>query len=77
MVDNTKTYIVMGDSSTGGNLTTDAAAATVFEWNATVNTMVVADDANNRTMGCGATSTYNNFSCYDISGNYNWVQFVA
>ncbi len=72
-----KTYIVMGDSTTGGSTATDAASATVFEWNADVNSLVVADDSNNRGFGAGATSTYNNFSAYDISGSYNWGQFVA
>ena len=73
----TKTYIVMKDESKGGAFTTDAAAATVFEWNAEKNTLAVADDSNNRAFGTGATSTYSNFSCYDLSGAYNWGQFVA
>ena len=72
----TKTYIVMGDSSTGGSFTTDAAAATVFEWNAEKNTLAVAEDSNNRAFGVNATSTYDNFSCYDLSGAYNWGQFL-
>ena len=73
----TKTYIVMDDTSAGAKLVTTAAEASVFEWNATLKTMVVAEDSNNRAMGCGATSTYASFSCYDVSNTYNWVQFVA
>ena len=72
----TKTYVVMGDKSAGGSFTTDAASATVFEWNAEKNTLAVAEDSNNRAFGVGATSTYDNFSCYDLSGSYNWGQFV-
>ena len=71
-----KTYIVMADSSTGGSLTTEQASATVFEWNEDKKTLAVADDANNRAFGAGATSTYANFSCYDLTGTYNWGQFV-
>ena len=72
----TKTYIVMGDSSTGCAFTTDKANATIFEYNATVDTLVVAEDSNNRAFGVGATSTYDNFSAYDISNTYNWGKFV-
>mgnify|MGYP006974627348 CR=1 FL=1 len=67
----------MGDSSSGGAFTTDKASATVFEYNATVDTLVVAEDSNNRAFGVGATSTYDNFSAYDITGTYNWGKFVA
>ena len=76
-VDGTKTYINMADKAAGGSTTTDATAATVYEWNYELNTLVVADDTNNRAFGSGATSTYTNFSAYDISGDYNWGQFVA
>ena len=72
-----KTYIVIADTSTGGSFTTDAAAATVFEWNAEKQTLAVAEDSNNRAFGVGATSTYDNFSCYDLTGSYNWGQFEA
>ena len=73
----TKTYICIADSSTGASLSTDIASATVFEWNAAKATFAVADNDNNRGFGAGATSTYNNFSCYDLSGTYNWGQFTA
>ncbi len=73
----TKTYICIADSSTGGSLSTDKATATVFEWNVTLNTLVVAEDSNNRAFGAGANSIFNNFSCYDISNTYNWGQFTA
>ena len=69
------TYIVMDDSSTGGSLTTDASAATVFEWNGVFSTFAVADDGNNRAFGVSATSTYANFSAYDLAGSYNWGEF--
>ena len=71
----TKTYIVMSDKAAGGSFTTDKASATVFEWNATINTLVVAEDSNNRAFGAGASATNNNFSCYDTSNTYNWGQF--
>lgn len=74
-------YIVMGDSSTGGAFTQDAAAATVFEWNADLNTYVVAEDNNNRGFGVGKTSTYENLCAYDTGStatapNYNWGVFT-
>jgi hypothetical protein len=72
----TKTYIVMGDSTTGCAFTTDKANATIFEYNATVDTLVVAEDSNNRAFGVGATATYDNFSAYDITGTYNWGKFI-
>jgi hypothetical protein len=70
-------YIVMGDSTTKGALVDTAAEATIFEWNETVGTLVVAEDSNNRTFAVGATSTYDTFSAYDISGSYNWCKFNA
>ena len=74
-------YIVMGDSSTGGALTENAAEATVFEWNADLNTYVVADNSNNRGFGAGKTATHENFSAYDTgststASNYNWGVFT-
>jgi len=72
-----KKYICIEDKSAGGSFGTDAATATVFEWNAEKATAAVADDANNRAFGCGATSTYANFSAYDLSGSYNWGQYVV
>ena len=73
----TKQYICIADKAAGGSFGTDAATATVFEWNAEKATAAVADDANNRAFGCGATSTYANFSAYDLSGDYNWGQYVV
>ena len=72
-----KQYICIEDKSAGGSFSTDAASATVFEWNADKSTAAVAEDSNNRGFGCGATSTYSNFSAYDLSGDYNWGQFIA
>ena len=74
-------YIVMADSSTGGSFTTDASKATVFEWNETYSTYMVAEDTNSRAFGAGIASTYNNLSPYDISsstneGKYNWATFT-
>jgi|GEM_PF-6905582 len=73
----TKTYICIADSSTGASLSTDIASATVFEWNAAKATFAVVDNDNNRAFGTNATGEYNNFSCYDLSGTYNWGQFTA
>ena len=76
-VDGTKTYFVFADSSTGGSTTTDASAATVFEWNASLQTLEVADDDNARGFGAQPGSTYNNFSCYALSNtDYNWGKFT-
>ena len=78
-VNGTKTYFVFADKSAGGSTTTDASAATVFEWNATLKTLEVADDENARAFGAQATSTYKNFSSYAVSNTegYNWGQFTA
>lgn len=74
----TKTYIVIADNSSGGSYVTDAASATVLEWNADLKTLVVAEDSNNRAFGSDATKTYENFSSYDASQTkYNWGQFIA
>ena len=72
----TKTYIVMADKAAGGSFTTDKASATIFEYNATIDTLVVAEDSNNRAFGVGATATFDTFSAYDITGSYNWGKFV-
>ena len=78
LVNGTKTYICMDDKAAGGKTVTDAASATVYEWNADLNTLVVAEDTNNRAFGAGQTSDYNNFSAYDSSQTgYNWGAFVA
>ena len=74
-------YIIMEDTSTGGKLTLNASEATVFEWNAELNTYMVAEDSNSRAFGAGVSSTYNNFSPYDASsetnaGKYNWATFT-
>ena len=71
-----KNYIVMNDSSTGAKLVTNAASATVFEWNSEKNTAVVADDANNRAFGVQRSSTYETFSSYDVKNDYNFGQFT-
>ena len=72
----TKRYICMDDKSAGGSFSTDAASAAVFEWNDEKATAAVAEDSNNRAFGCDAAKTYTNFSCYDLSGDYNWGQFT-
>ena len=72
-----KQYICIADKSAGGSFSTDAASATVFEWNAEKATAAVAEDSNNRGFGVGATSTYSNFSAYDLGGDYNWGKFTA
>ena len=72
-------YIVIGDSSSGASVTNDPSLATVFEWNASLNTYVVAEDSNNRGFGADATVTkYNNVSTYDVSNTqYNWGVFTS
>ena len=66
----------MDDKSAGGSFTTDKANATIFEYNATIDTLVVAEDSNNRAFGVGATATFDTFSAYDITGTYNWGKFI-
>ena len=73
----TKQYICIADSTTGGSFGTDATTATIFEWNANKATAAVAEDGNNRGFGVGATSTFDTFSAYDLTGTYNWGQFTA
>ena len=75
----TKTYIVMDDSSTGCKLTTTASEASVFEWNATYNTYEVAADDNARAFGFDPSKDFTTFSAYAISNGtkYNWGQFTA
>lgn len=71
-----KVYFVFGDKAAGGSTTTDASVATVFEWNATLHTLVVADDENNRAFGSDTSKTYTNFSSYDASNTtYSYGQF--
>ena len=71
-----KNYIVINDSSTGAKLVTNAASATVFEWNSEKNTAVVSDDANDRAFGVQTTSTHTTFSTYDVKNDYNFGQFT-
>ena len=74
-------YIVMDDSSTGGKLTENAAEASIFEWNADLNTYMVAEDSNSRAFGVGISVTHSNMSPYDASsatnaGKYSWGLFT-
>ena len=74
-------YIVMDDSSTGGKLTENAAEASIFEWNADLNTYMVAEDSNSRAFGAGISATHSNMSPYDASsatnaGKYSWGLFT-
>ncbi len=74
----TKTYICMDDKAAGAVFTNDAAAATVYEWNAEFGTLAVAEDSNNRALGTDPAKNYENFSSYDITNGakYDWVSFV-
>jgi hypothetical protein len=74
-----KQYINMDDKSAGASFGTDAASATVYEWNESLKTLVVVDPDNARAFGCQDESTYSNFSCYATSNTsgYNWGQFIA
>ena len=76
-LDDVKTYVIFGDSTTGASTTTNNSEATVFEWNASLNTMVVADDINNRAFATNSSKDYVNFSAYDVSGSYYWAQYTA
>ena len=77
MKNGVKTYIAMNDKAAGGKFVTTSAAASVFEWNALLNTLVIAEDANNRAFGSDATKDYTTMSSYD-SGQaaYNWGQYI-
>lgn len=74
----TKTYISMEDKAAGGSFGTDADSATVFLWNTTLNTFVVADPDNARAFGAQDSSTYANMSAYAISNTtgYNFGVFT-
>ena len=73
---NTKTYFVVNDKSQGADTTTDASAATVFEWNDSLKTLVVADDNNNRALALDSTKDFTTFSTYDVQNKYSWGQFT-
>ena len=75
-VSGTKTYVVMGDGSSKGSITTNASSATVFEWNSDKKTLVVMDDDNNRAFGMKPEDSYSNFSCYDVSNSYNYGEYI-
>jgi hypothetical protein len=71
-------YIVISDSSSGASLIDDPNAASIFEWNTSLNTFVVAEDGNNRGFGADETYTkYDNISPYDSGeSKYNWGVFT-
>ncbi len=71
-------YIVIADKAAGGSFTSNASDATIFVWNAELNTYVVAEASNNRGFGADATYTANNnMSAYDSSqSKYNWGVFT-
>ena len=73
----TKTYLVINDNSDGAAFTTSSGSATVFVWNATYSTLVVADTNNNRGFAVDPAKSYSNFKCYDISNGtkYSWGQY--
>ncbi len=72
-------YIVIDDASTGGSFTEDKFSATIFEWNDSLSTYVVANDDNNRGFATSPTSQYTDFSCYDAvnASSYNFATFTA
>ena len=72
----TKLYFAISDESKGASTTTDAASATVLEWNDTLKTLVVADDSNNRALALDSTKDFTTFSTYDANNNYSWGQFT-
>ncbi len=78
MKSDAKTYVIMKDESKGGKTTATAAEATVFVWNADLNTLVVKDPDNARAFGSQDTGTYSNLSTYAVSNTtgYNWGQFL-
>ena len=78
---NTVKYIVMNDAAQGAAFTTKASEASVFEWNSSLNTYMVADDANSRAFGTDKSKSYLNLSPYDASsstniGKYSWGVFT-
>lgn len=78
---NTVKYIVMNDTAQGAAFTTKASEASVFEWNSSLNTYMVANDANNRAFGTDKSKSYLNLSPYDASsstniGKYSWGVFT-
>lgn len=74
----TKTYICMTDAAAGAATATNKAEATVYEWNGTLNTFVVAEDGNNRGFATDSSKDFTTFSAYDaVNGSkYVWGQFT-
>ena len=73
-----KVYFVFADNSSGGSTTESASNATVFKWNDTLKTLVVAEGSNNRAFGVKADNTGSTLRSYDASNTgYNWGQFTA
>lgn len=74
-----KKYIFMDDKAAGGAFVDAADDASVFVWNAELNTLVESNPDNARAFGSQDTSTYSNMSCYATSNTegYNWGQFTA
>ena len=73
----TKTYFIFNDTSNGAATTTDKNAASVFEWNDNLKTLVVADDENNRAFGLDQAQSYTDFKTYAATNSYSWGQFTA
>ena len=78
---NTVKYIIMNNSAQGAEFTTKASEASVFEWNSSLNTYMVADDANSRAFGADKSKSYLNLSPYNASsstniGKYSWGVFT-
>lgn len=73
-----KLYFVFADNSSGGSTTTSKSSATVFKWNSTLNTLVVALSSNNRAFGVKADNTGSTLRPYDANNTgYNWGQFTV
>ena len=77
---NTKTYINMDDSSQGAKFGTDADSATVYLWDTTLSTFVVADPDNARAFGGRSQKNYTTISTYAVSNagseDYNFGVFT-
>ena len=70
-----KHYVQMSDLDKGASLTTNASSGTLFEWNVEKNTLVVAEDENNRTFGAIGNAVYEYFMCSELTGKNNLCQF--
>ena len=76
VIDGASKYVVINDTSIGGDLTDVAAEASVFKWDAVTGTMVVADPDNLRGFAIAANKDFSTFNTYMAGQDYNFATFT-